>query len=110
MSQGQIILGRHPKCICNPVEECKQRRDVNRLRNLLSCPAVRAQLLDIFCGRAIRRVRDQLDILQQGTLGVGQTGLINLTMQNRSYTFIACSLNTQEVGVTVQSIRTAIQI
>jgi hypothetical protein len=43
-------------------------------------------------------------------LGRSQSGFVKLAMQNRLHAFFVGSLNTQEVSVAVQSIRTPVQV
>jgi len=40
----------------------------------------------------------------------GQAGLVDLALQDSGYTLIVGSLNTQEVGMTVQSIWTTVEV
>ena len=54
-------------------------------------------------------VSNQLHIRQQGAFGDRKAGFVQLTFDNCLYTGIGCSLNPQEVGMAVQSIRTPVQ-
>jgi hypothetical protein len=52
---------------------------------------------------------DELGIVQQNALRLGQAGFIELAFENGCDSLIGGSLNPQEVGVAVQSIRAAIE-
>ena len=68
------------------------------------------QALNIFVGSTIRRFRHLGDVDKQGTLCRTQAGFYT---QVRSLSpapyLVFCSLFTQEVGMRVQSIRTAVE-
>lgn len=49
-------------------------------------------------------------IVEQSTLGMSEAGFIQLTLDNRVYALVVGSLNTQEVCMTINSIRAAVQI
>lgn len=108
-AQLQVILLRNPKRVGDPVEECKHRGDVDRLGNLVLAPARSAQLLNVFAGGAIGCFGDQFHVVEQGPLSGGQAGDVEVSVENRANAGIIGSLNTQEVGVTVQSIRTMVE-
>jgi hypothetical protein len=59
---------------------------------------------------ARRGKSDQLDVVEQNSLGLRQPGFVEFAFENGGYALIVCSLNTQEVGVAVQSIRAPIQV
>jgi len=106
---SQIILGWDAKGVRDAVEEGEQSRDVDRLRNLVFLPADVSELLNIFSGRTISCVCDQLRIIQQSAIGGAKAGFVQFAFENCGYTLIGCSLDTQEVGMTVQSIWAAIE-
>ena len=100
----------HSKSIRHPIKKREQRYDVNRLRNLIFAPTSVAQFLNVVGGGAVCSVRDQFYIAEKSTLGDRKAGFAELAFENRAYTFISGSLNTQEVSMTVQSIRAAVQV
>jgi hypothetical protein len=55
------------------------------------------------------RAGHKLDVIHQSALRASQARFIELAFQNCFHAFVGCSLNTQEVGVAVQSIRALIQ-
>jgi hypothetical protein len=55
-------------------------------------------------------IRYQLNVAQKGALRRRQARFVELALQNRRDAFISGSLNPQEEGVAVQSIRTAVQV
>lgn len=107
---GEVALRGDSKGVGHPVEKCKHRRDINRLRNLRLCPAEIAQSLHIFLRRTVRGFGDLLYVIEKGVFRRAQPRLIQVAVGNRLYGGLFCSLNTQEVSVRVQSIRAAIQI
>src|SRR5215469_8798942 len=108
-SSPQIVLRRHAERIRYAIEEGKHRGDINGLSDLVFRPAMVAKYLDVLGRGAICGFSNFLDVVEQRSLGRRQAGLIELALENRLYAVIISSLNTQEVGVTVQSIRAAIQ-
>ena len=106
---SQIILRRDAKGVCDAVEKREQSCDVDRFRNLVFFPACVPDLLNIFSSGTISRVCDQLRIIQQSAIGGAKAGFVQFAFENCGYTLIGCSLDTQEVGMTVQSIWTAIE-
>jgi hypothetical protein len=55
-------------------------------------------------------VRNQFHIFQQDALGCRKARFVKLAFDDCFYRLIGCSLNPQEVGMAVQSIRTPVQI
>ena len=108
-SCGEIVLRRHSERIGDAVEESKHRGDINRFGNLLFAPAGVSQFLNIFAGRTISSLGDQFHVIKQRPLGRRETRLIELALENCIDALIGGSLNTQEVSVAVQSIRTVVQ-
>jgi len=98
------------KSVRYTVEEGEHRNNVDRFRNLILAPAASAQFLNIIGSRAICRFCNQFHVVEQRAFGRSQARLIELTLENRVYALIACSLNTQEVHMTVQSIRAMVQV
>ena len=109
-SSLQVIRRRHAKGVGNTIEEGKHGRDVHSFRNLILTPPEIPQSLNIFVGRTVCSVGDQLNVTKQADLPAGKSCFIQLTFQDGLNTFIGCSLNTQEVSMAVQSIWTAVQI
>ena len=60
--------------------------------------------------RFVRGSRNQFRIIKQRALGRSQAGFIEVALKYGFDTLIGCSLNTQEVGMAVQSIRAPVQI
>lgn len=56
------------------------------------------------------RVGDQLGVVEKRALGGGETRVVELARQDGCDAIFSGSLNTQEVGVAVQSIRAAIEV
>ena len=106
----EVVLRRNTEGVCDTIEEREQGGDVYRFGNLAFLPPCNAQFLDILLGRSVSSIRDQLHIFQQSTLRQRQAGLVKLAFYDCFYTLIGRSLNPQEVGVAVQSIRTPVQI
>src|SRR5262249_54000022 len=98
------------ECIRDPVEKCEHRRNVYSFRDLVFTPSCIAYLLDVFMRGTAGGVSDALGIFQQGAFRGSQSRLIKLPLENRIDALITGSLNPQEVGMTVQSIGTAVQV
>ena len=105
----KIALGSYPECIRNPVKEREHRRDVYRLGNLRFRPPMVAKLLHIFGSGAVGRLGHLGHILKQRTIGRTEPCFVQFTVGKRLYCSFFGSLNTQEVGMRVQSIRTAVE-
>jgi hypothetical protein len=106
----EVVLRRNAECVRDAVEKCEHCGDVDSFRNLFFFPARVSKFLHIFCGRAIGSVRDQLDVIQQRALRRSKARFVKFALDDGFYTLIRRSLDTQEVGVAVQSIGTTIQI
>jgi hypothetical protein len=102
-------LRRNAEGVCHTVKEGEHRRDVHRLRNLGLTPTVLAQDLYILLGGAIRRLGHLGYIFQQCAVCSVERRLLEVARSQRLDCFLFCSLNTQEVSMRIQSIRTAIQ-
>ena len=105
----EVVLGRHAKGICYPVEEGEHCDYVNSLRNLIFVPACPAEFLHVFMRRPAGRLSNQFCIFEQRLLSNRKVCLIEFTLGNGFDRLIGCSLNPQEVGVTIDSIGTAVQ-
>jgi hypothetical protein len=108
-SSCQIVLRGYAERIRNAIKEGKQRGDIDGLGDLVFRPAMVAKFLHVLGGGAIRGFGNLPNIVEQRSLGRRQPGLIQLALENRLYALITGSLNTQEVCVTIQSIRTAVE-
>jgi hypothetical protein len=62
--RSEVILRRNTERVSDTIEKGKQRRDVYGLGDLLFLPACVSEFLNIFGGRAIGSVGDQLDVIQ----------------------------------------------
>jgi len=103
-------LRRHSERIRHAIEKRKHRRHVNGFRNLILTPTGIAQRLHIG-GRRVRRIHRQLaDVLKQRQLRRTQPRIAEPAFDDRRYAFFTRSLNTQEVGMRIQSIIALIQI
>ena len=69
------------------------------------CP----QYVHILWSRTIGCLRHLLYIVQQRTLRIAETGFIQISLSDGLNCLLVGSLNTQEVGMGVQSIWTAIE-
>src|SRR6266567_740233 len=105
----EIALWCYSKGIRNPVEEGEHRGDIYSFRDLRLRPAMIPQSLHILVGGAIRRFRHLRHIVKQGMLCEAQAGFFQFAVRYRLHHILVCSLNTQEVCMGVQSIRTAIE-
>jgi len=105
----QIVLGRNAEGVGDAVEECEQGNHIHRFGYLILAPAGFAQLLYVGMGGTRCRVSDQRCVIQQSALGRSQFGLFEFAFGNGANCLIGSSLDTQEVGVAIDSIRTAIE-
>jgi hypothetical protein len=76
---------------------------------LIFGPTGVAQFLDIGVRGAVGIYGDFLDVIEKRALGCSQASFIELAFEDCRYAFVGGSLNTQEVGVGVESIGTAIE-
>ncbi len=106
---GEIVLRRDAEGVGDSVEEGEECGDVHCLRNLFFFPACCSEFIDVVGGGTIGGVRDELYIVHQDEFGPGQAGFFQLAFQNCGDAFVGCSLDTQEVGVAVQSIRAPVE-
>ena len=109
LARDEVVLGRRAKRICYPVEEGEHCDYVNSLRNLILVPARPAEFLHVFMRRPAGRLSNQFCIFEQRLLSNRKVCLIELTLGDGFDRFIGCSLNPQEVGVTIDSIWTTVQ-
>jgi hypothetical protein len=107
--RAQVILRRNAESIRNAIKKCEHRRDVNRLGDLILAPSGITQFLHVGVRGAGSAFGHFLDVVEQHTLGRRKPGFVKLAFQNRRNALTGGSLNTQEVGMRVQSIRAAVQ-
>ena len=105
----EVILRRYSKRIGDAIEEGEHSNDVDGFRDLVFGPAGGAKFFDIFGGGTIGGFGDELGVVQQNALRLGQARFIELAFENGCDSLIGGSLNPQEVSVAVQSIRAAIE-
>jgi hypothetical protein len=105
----QIVLGGHPKGVRDAVEKGEHCDYVNSLSDLILTPACLTQLLHVFARRTAGCFGDQLGILEQRAFGQREVSLFKPSFGNSGDGLIGCSLNPQEVCVTVNSIWTAVE-
>ena len=106
----QIVLGRDSESISDPIEEGKHGRDVDRFGDLIFAPSRIAQSLHVLGRGAGGGLRNKLHVFKQCSFSRGQSCVFELPFENCRYTLITGSLDTQEVGVAIQSIRAPVQI
>jgi hypothetical protein len=109
-SRCEVVLRRNAERVCDTIEESEQGCDVYSFGNLYFFPSCNTQLLNIVRGGSVSGVGYQFHIVQQGTLSWREARLVKFAFDDCFYTLIGCSLNPQEVGMAVQSIRTPVQI
>lgn len=106
----QVVLRRNSKGISHAIKERKHCDHVNSLRDLLFAPSSFAKFVNVFL-RAFRgRMRDHFCVFKERAFRVREFGLIKLALGNRCDRFVRSSLDTQEVSVAVQSIRTTVEV
>jgi hypothetical protein len=108
-SGEKVVLRRHTESVRYAIEKREHCDDVYGFRDLILAPACITQLLYVRGGGLGGSPGDQLGIIEQSPLGRGQSRLIELALENCRNALVGCSLNTQEVGVAVESIRAPIQ-
>jgi hypothetical protein len=109
LSCDEIVLRRHTKSICHAIEKREHRDDIDCLCDLILIPARAAQLFDIRA-RGFGRCRgDEFCVVEQRSFCGRQPCFIEFALQDCFNASICCPLNTQEVSVAVQSIRTPVQ-
>jgi len=106
---SKIILRRHAERIGYAIEEREHGDDVDSFRDLVFGPARGTKLFHIFGGGTVGGFGNELGVIQQGALRLAEASFTKLAFENGCDSLIGGSLNTQEVGVAVQSIRAAIQ-
>ena len=109
-SRGEVILGRNTERIRDAVEESKHCRDVNRLSDLFLAPSCISQFLNVLVGGLMGCLCYQFHVIKQGTFRGREPSLLEFAFENRVDALITGSLNTQEVGMAVQSIRAPVQV
>jgi hypothetical protein len=103
-------LGRNAEGVRNTIEEGKHCCNVHRFRDLFFPPSRITQALYIFVAGPVGGVGHQFHIRQQRAFAGCKARFVQLAFNNCLDTFIVSSLSTQEVGVAVESIRTAVQV
>jgi hypothetical protein len=105
----QIAHWLNPEGIGHPVEEGEHRGYVNRLGDLRFRPARLPQGIGVGTRDLAGLEGDFTGELQQLAFGVAQSGRLQIAFGYGGYGFVIGSLFTQEVGMGVQSIGTAIE-
>jgi hypothetical protein len=106
----QVILRRNAEGVGNTIEEGKHGCDIHGFSNLFLLPARVAEPLHVVRSCLVSRFCNQLYVLEQCPLARSETGFVKLAVEDCLYALICGSLNTQEVSMTVQSIRASVQI
>ena len=109
-SAYQVILRGNAEGIGHAVEKCEQCGDVHGFGNLVLGPTGIAEFLHVFGCGAIRGIGHEFRVVEQSALRWSQAGVIELALEDCVYCLVGSSLNPQEVSVTVQSIRTPVQV
>jgi hypothetical protein len=107
---GEVIHGGDAEGVGYSIEEGEHGGDVDGFGDLIFGPAGVAQLLDVGSGGAGGGLGDQFHVVEQDALGERQAGFVELAFENRGNALIGGSLDTQEVGVAVESIGAAIEV
>ena len=105
----QVVLGGHSKRVRDAVEKGEHCDYINSLGDLILAPACLEQLLHVFVCGAAGRFSDQLGITEQRAFGQREVSFFKPSFGNGGDGLIGCSLNPQEVCVTVDSIGTAVK-
>ena len=105
----KVTLRSYSEGIRHSIEESEHRRDVNRFSDLRLGPAMISKPLYVLIGGAIGGFGHLPDVVKQGALRGTQAGRFKVALRYRLYGIFVSSLNTQEVCMRVQSIRTAIE-
>jgi len=101
----QVVLRRHAECVRDAVEKREHGDHIDGFRNLIFGPAGVAQLLNVRHRGSVSRFGDELRVIEQRTLRRRKAGFVEFAFQDCRYALVCGSLNTQEVGMAVQSIR-----
>ena len=102
-------MGSNPEGIGNPIEEGEHRGDVDCFSDLRLRPTMIAQRLHVVIGGAIGCFRHPGHVVEERAFRRAQACIFQIAIRDGLYRFFFCSLNTQEVCMRVQSIRTAIE-
>lgn len=101
----EVALRRNAEGVGDTVEEREHCGDVYGLGDLRLRPTRVAKLLNLF-GRCARcRFGHFLNVIEQEALCDAKSGVVEVTFGDGCYCLVLCSLDTQEVGMRVQSIR-----
>ena len=103
-------MRRNAESIGDAVEKSEHCSDIYCLGNLFLLPAYVTEVLHILHGCLVSSFGHQLYEVQQRLLACSETGFVKLAFDDCLYALIGGSLNTQEVSVAVQSIRTTVQV
>jgi hypothetical protein len=93
----EITLRRNTKGIGYTVEEGKHGGDIHSLCDLWLAPAMIAENLYVFCGRAVGGFCHLGDVVKQSTLRRAELRFVEFPLGYRLYCFLVGSLNPQEV-------------
>ena len=76
LADFQVVLGWHAESVGHAIEKGKHRDHIDRFRNLIFTPTGISQFLHIGWRGALRPVRDDLRVVEQGSLRRRQTSFI----------------------------------
>ena len=103
-------MGRNSEGVGDAIEEGEHCCYIDGFRNLRLGPAMLMERLYVLGGGPISGFGDLLYIFEQRTVGRGEIGGVEIAISDGLNGLFIGSLNTQEVSMRVQSIRTAVQV
>ena len=109
LSFAEVILRWNAEGIGDPVEKREHSGDVDGFGDLSFGPAGVADFLNLRVSGARGVIGDEFDVGHQGAFGGREPGFVELAFEDGFYGLVSGSLNTQEVGVAIQSIWAPVQ-
>ena len=106
----EIVHRGNTERVCYAIEESEHSGYVYRFGDLWIAPAVFAQEGNVGRSAAVCRLRDLRGVVEQCAFFRSEPRGIEIAGEDGLHLRFLSSLNTQEVGVRVQSIRTAIEV
>jgi hypothetical protein len=93
----KVALWRNAKGVGHAIEESKHSSYIHSLSDLWLAPAMIAENLYVFCGRAVGGFCHLGDVVKQSTLRRAELRFVEFPLGYRLYCFLVGSLNPQEV-------------
>lgn len=109
-SRDPALIGGNAEGICHTIEKREQRRHIDRFRNLRLAPSEIPQRLNILSRCTVGSLGDFLHIFEQRSVCRIQGGALQVSRAYGYYSSFFCPLFTQGVGMSLESIWTAIEI